>query len=132
MDPPAGADVIPSSYLYNKMGGELARPMSRVVVQGFYQADTGKDEAAHVASMESAHLLIAIAAQIVFGLKQADIKTAFLHARIPADEEPIYVFLRKGSSVLRNKRSRCGDSSYGSTVCASPRRAGIAPSTTSW
>ena len=46
--------------------------------------------------MESVHLLIAIAAQHGLVLKQADIKTAFLHARTPADAAPIYVIPPKG------------------------------------
>ena len=46
------------------------------MVQGFYEADTEADKAAPVASMESVHLLIAIAAQ---------------HGRTPADAAPIYV-----------------------------------------
>ena len=49
-----------------------------------------------MASMESVHLLIAIAAQHGLVLKQADIKTAFLHARTPADAAPIYVIPPKG------------------------------------
>ena len=66
------------------------------MVQGFYEADTRADKAARVASMESVHLLIAIAAQHGLVLKQADIKTAFLHARTPADAAPIYVIPPKG------------------------------------
>ena len=70
------------------------------MVQGFYEADTGADKAAPVASMESVHLLIAIAAQHGLVLKQAVIKTAFLHARTPADGAPIYVIPPKGVDCL--------------------------------
>ena len=38
------------------------RQKSRVVVQGFHEADTGADLVAPVASQESVHLLIANAA----------------------------------------------------------------------
>ncbi|CAB1110066.1 unnamed protein product [Ectocarpus sp. CCAP 1310/34] len=100
VEPPTSAQdqPIPSRYLYKRKykNGELARLKSRVVVQGFHQADTGEDKAAPVASMESVHLLIAIAAKNGFGLKQADIKTAFLHARVPANAKPIYVIPPKG------------------------------------
>ena len=44
----------------------------------------------------SVHLLIAIAAQHGLVLKQADIETAFLHARTPADAAPTYVIPPKG------------------------------------
>ena len=68
-----------------------ARLKIRVVVQGFHEPETGADKTAPVASMESVHLLVALAAQHAFVLKQADIKTAFLHARIPehADSTPV-------------------------------------------
>ena len=46
--------------------------------------------------MESVHLLVAQAAQHAFALKQADIKTAFLHARIPEHADPIYVVPPQG------------------------------------
>ena len=72
------------------------RLKSRIVVQGFRQTDTGEDKAAPVASMESVHLLIAMAAKHGFVLKQADVKTAFLHARIPEHADPIYVVPPKG------------------------------------
>ncbi len=100
VDPPTSAQdqPIPSRYLYKRKynNGKLARLKSRIVVQGFHQADTGEDKAAPVASMDSVHLLIAIAAKNSFGLKQADIKTAFLHARVPANAKPIYVIPPKG------------------------------------
>ena len=102
------------------------RPKSRVVVQGFYGADTGADKAAPVASMGSVHLLIAIAAQHSLVLKQADIKTAFLHTRTPADAAPIYVIPPKVSSVRRNRLDMSGTSRRGFTVCVSPRRDGMA------
>ena len=82
-------------WKYNQDGIPI-RPKSRVVVQGFYEADTGADKAAPVASMESAHLLLAIVTQHGLVLKQADIKTAFLHTRTPADAAPIYVIPLKG------------------------------------
>ena len=99
VDPPDGVDPILTKFIhkweYNQDGINI-RPKSRVVVNWFYEADTGADKAAPVASMEVAHQLIAIAAQHGLVLKQADIKTAFLHARPPADVAPMYVIPRKG------------------------------------
>ncbi|CAB1113561.1 unnamed protein product [Ectocarpus sp. CCAP 1310/34] len=96
---PADGDILPSRYLYKRKyaaDGELARLKSRIVVQGFHQEDTGEDKASSVATLEAVHLVVAVAAQNGFVLKQADIKTAFLHARIPANADPIYVCPPKG------------------------------------
>ena len=97
--PPEGVNPIPTKFIhkwkYNQHGIPI-HPKSRVVVQEFYEADTGANKAALVASMKSVHLLIAIAAQHGLVLKQADIKTEFLHARTPADATPIYVIPPKG------------------------------------
>ncbi|CAB1113759.1 unnamed protein product [Ectocarpus sp. CCAP 1310/34] len=97
--PPADGDILPSRYLYKRKyaaDGELARLKSRIVVQGFHQEDTGEDKASSVATLEAVHLVVAVAAQNGFVLKQANIKTAFLHARIPANADPIYVCPPKG------------------------------------
>ena len=80
-----------------------------MVVQGFHEADTGADKAAPVASsLESVHLLITHAAKYGFILKQVDIKTAFLHARIPPSEKEVYLIPPKGfeCTVLENKLNR--------------------------
>lgn len=82
-------------WKYNQ-DGVAVRAKTRVVVQGFHEADTGVDKAAPVASMESVHLVLAVAAYNHLVLKPADIKTAFLHARIPEDAEPTYVIPPKG------------------------------------
>ncbi|CAB1105053.1 unnamed protein product [Ectocarpus sp. CCAP 1310/34] len=81
---------------HRRENGELARLKIRIVVQGFHQEDTGEDKASSVATLEAVHLVVAVAAQNGFVLKQADIKTAFLHARIPANADPIYVCPPKG------------------------------------
>ena len=67
------------------------RQKSRVVVQGFHEADTGADKAAPVAFQESVHLLIANAATNGPTLGQVDIKTAFLRARMERDDPDVYV-----------------------------------------
>ncbi|CAB1108204.1 unnamed protein product [Ectocarpus sp. CCAP 1310/34] len=99
VDPPEGVPLIPSKFIhkwkYNQDGVPIRRK-SRVAVQGFHEADTGADKAAPVASMEPVHLVIAMAAHQGLVLKQADIKTAFLHARIPEEVEPIYMIRPKG------------------------------------
>ena len=82
-------------WKYNQDGIPI-RPKSRVVVQGFYEADTGADKAAPVASMESVHLLVSWAAQNGLVLKQADTKMAFLYARIPASADLTYVIPPRG------------------------------------
>ena len=52
-------------------------------MQGFHKADTGEEKAAPVASQSSVPLLVAHAAKHGLLLRQADIRTAFLHARVP-------------------------------------------------
>lgn len=99
VDPPEGEQLIPSKFMYKwkyNQDAEPIRPKSRIVVQGFHEADTGADKAAPVASMESVHLVVATAANNGYVLKQADIKTAYLNARIPDNAKPIYVVPPKG------------------------------------
>ena len=94
VDPPQGIQAIPSRFLYRrkyKQFGKPCRQKSRVVVQGFHQADTGADKWAPVVSQEFVHLLIANAAKNGLILRQVDIKTAFLQARIERDDPDIYV-----------------------------------------
>ncbi|CAB1100998.1 unnamed protein product [Ectocarpus sp. CCAP 1310/34] len=69
---------------------------TRVVVQGFHEADTGMDKAAPVASMESVHLVVSHVAYYGLVLKQAGIKTAFLISRIPEGAKPVYVIPPEG------------------------------------
>ncbi|CAB1121517.1 unnamed protein product [Ectocarpus sp. CCAP 1310/34] len=99
VDPPKNSEPIPSRFhfvwKYNQ-DGVAVRAKTRVMVQGFYEADTGADKAAPVASMESVHMVLAVAAHNHLVLKQADIRTALLHARIPEDAEPTYVISPKG------------------------------------
>ena len=72
------------------------RPKSRVVVQGFHEADTGADKAAPVASVESVHLVVSNAAGFGQALRQADMKTAFLNSMMSKNDKPIYVIPPKG------------------------------------
>ena len=76
--------------MYNQ-DGVTFRQNSRVVVQGFHEADTGADKAAPVASQESFYLLVAHAAKHGFLFRQAHIRTAFLHARVPPTAKAVYV-----------------------------------------
>ena len=93
VDLPEGAQALPAKYLFKvkyNQDREPVRLKSRIVVQGFHQADAGEDKAAPVEeSMETVHPLVANAAQNGFVLKQADIITAFLHARVPKNAKPI-------------------------------------------
>ena len=125
VDTPEVVNPIPTKFVHKwkyNLDGIPIRPKNRVVVQGFYEDDTGADKAATVASMESVDLLIAIAAQHGLILKQAGITTTLLYARTPADAAPVYVIHPKGSSVRRNDLDRSGSSRRGFTVCVSPRR----------
>lgn len=123
MNPPADAGAILSKYVYkmkHNQNGELARRKSHIVVKGFRQADAGEDEAAPSALLEPVHLLIAIVAQNGFGLKQAAIKTAFLHAGTPMDAGPI-------SFVLRKKRVFSGSSAQVVAAQGAALRAALSP-----
>ena len=99
VDPPQGIQAIPSRFLYRwkyNQDGKPCRQKSRVVVQGFHEADTGADKAATVASQESVHLLIDNAANNGLILRQVDVKTAFLQARMERDDPDVYVIPSKG------------------------------------
>ncbi|CAB1121335.1 unnamed protein product [Ectocarpus sp. CCAP 1310/34] len=96
---PEGKQLIPSKLLFRWTFNQdiiPVRPKTRVVVQGFHEADTGVDKAAPVASMESVHLVVSHAAYYGLVLKQADIKTAFLNSRMPEGAKPVYVIPTKG------------------------------------
>ena len=84
-----------NKWKYNQDGIPI-RPKSRVVVQIIFEADREADKAAAVARMESVHPLIAIAAQHGLVLEEADIKTALLLSRTPADAALVYVMPPKG------------------------------------
>ena len=72
------------------------RQKSRVVMQGFHEADTGADKSAPGASQESVHFLIANPANKNLILRQVDITTAFLQARVERDDPDVYVIPPKG------------------------------------
>ena len=129
VDPPEGVNPIPTKLIYKwtyNQDGLPIRPKSRVVVQGFYEADTGANKAAPVAFMESVHPLIAFAVQHGLILKQADIKTAFLHARTPADAAPIYVIPPNGFECSSEQARQVWLLKAWLTVFVSPRRDGMA------
>ena len=94
VDPPDDAQLLPSRFLnkwkYNQ-DGVAFRQKSRVVVQGYHEADAGADKAAPVASQESVHLLASHAAKHGLLLRQADVRTAFLYARVPPTAKAVYV-----------------------------------------
>eukprot|EP00903_Cladosiphon_okamuranus_P021851 g20088.t1 len=97
--PPDDAQLLPTRFHYRwKYNQENVpvRPKSRVVVQGFHEADTGADKAAPVAAMESVHLMLSHAANFDQALRQADMKTAFLNSRMSKNDKPIYVIPPKG------------------------------------
>ena len=60
-----------------------------MVVQDFHEAYTGFDKAAPVAPQESIHLLIANAVNSGLILRQVDIKTAFVQARMERDDPDV-------------------------------------------
>ncbi|CAB1111421.1 unnamed protein product [Ectocarpus sp. CCAP 1310/34] len=101
VDPPRDAQIIPSKYIYKwkyNETGIAVRRKSRIVVQGFHEAETGTDNAAPVASLQAVHLIVAHAAKNELILRQADIKTAFLHARMEPGSKPVYVIPPEGFS----------------------------------
>ena len=85
------------------------RLKSRVVVQGFHEPETGADKAAPVASMESVHLLVALAAQHAFVLKQADIKKRHFYMYVyPSMQTPSTSYRHRGSNAPPHKLDRFG------------------------
>ena len=104
--PPDDAQLVPSTFLFKwkyNQDGVAFRQKTRVVVHGFQEADTGADKATPVASLESVRLLIAHAAKYGFILKQVDIKTGFLHARIPPSEKAVYVIPPKDFECIEEQ-----------------------------
>ena len=99
VDPPQGIQAIPSRLLYRwkyNQDGKSCRQKSRVVAQGFHEAETGADKAAPIASQESVNLLIANAPNNGLILRQVEIKTAFLQARMERDDRDVCVIPPKG------------------------------------
>ena len=64
-------------------------------MQGFHEAKNGTDKAAPVASQESVHLLVAHATKHRLHLRQGDIRTPLLYARVPSTAKVAYVILTK-------------------------------------
>lgn len=84
--PPEGAQRLPFKFHHGRkcnQDGVPVRPKSRVMVQGFHEADSGADKAAPVASTESVHLFVPHAPRKSLVLRQADINTAHLQSRMP-------------------------------------------------
>ncbi|CAB1119473.1 unnamed protein product [Ectocarpus sp. CCAP 1310/34] len=69
-------------------------------VQGFHEAETGTDNAAPVASLQAVHLIVAHAAKNGLVLRQADIRTAFLHARMEPGSKPVFLL---GMEINRDR-----------------------------
>ena len=92
-------------------------------MQGFHEADTGADKAAPVASQESVHLLVAHVAKHGLFLRQADIRTVFLHARVLPTAKAVYVIPPKGFECGSEQAKQYGDFRRGFMVLRlSPRR----------
>ena len=75
--------------------GEFVKHKARLVVKGYRQRyEIDYDEVfAHVAHLESIHILIALAAQECWSLHHLDVKSAFLNSEI---KEEIYVSQPEG------------------------------------
>ena len=82
------------------------RQKSRVVVQGFHDADTRADKAAPAASQESVHLLIANAGNNGLILRKVDTKTAFLQTRMKRDDPEVFVIPPKGSECQEEQKNQ--------------------------
>ena len=121
-DPHDDAQLLPSRFLhkwkYNQDGVAFGQK-SRVVVQGFHEADTRADKAAPVAPQESVHLLVSHAAKHGLLLRQAAISGRHSCApEFPRRRRLSTSYHRKVSSLLQNKQSRCGDLRRGFMLCA--------------
>ena len=106
---PEGAQLLPAKFHFRWKYNEedvSVRPKSRVVVEGFHEADTGADKAAPMAIMESVHLVLSHSAYNRGPLRQADIKTAFLHSRMDEDAKPIYVIPPKGFACTTQEQAK--------------------------
>ena len=69
-------------------------------MQGSREADTGGDKEAPVASQEPVNLLVAHADRHGLLLRQADIRTPPLHARVSPTANAVYVIPPKVSNAL--------------------------------
>ena len=77
----------------------------RVVEHGSHETDTGEDKAAPVASQEAVHLLFAHVATRALLLRQADVRTTFLHARNTSPAKAACVILQKCSSLRQTSKA---------------------------
>ncbi|CAM9303181.1 unnamed protein product, partial [Sphacelaria rigidula] len=101
VDPPEDTYVkpIPSKFILRWKDDKEEEPIrqkSRIVVQGFFEVDTGREKTAPVAHLESVRLVIALAARDNLPLYQLDVKTAFLQARMGPDDPEVYLIPPQG------------------------------------
>ena len=75
-------------------------------MQGFHEADTGAHKTAPVASQESVHLLIANAANNGLILRQVDVKTAFLQARMQRVDPDVNVIPLKEFKCAKKQKDQ--------------------------
>ncbi|MDR3547936.1 MAG: reverse transcriptase domain-containing protein [Candidatus Pacebacteria bacterium] len=100
-DVPRGNKPMPTKLvLKRKLGvnGEVSRHKARMVVQGFHQEPhkhfDPENLYAPTLHATSLRVLLSIATQLKYKLRQIDVKTAFLNAPV---KEEIYITLPKGS-----------------------------------
>lgn len=102
---PSGAEVLPSGIILRikrDSHGDVAKYKARLVVRGNLQSNETDYAAlyAPVACIELVRLLLAVSVVKSFVVDQLDVKSAFLHADLPATDN-IWVKLPKISGISR-------------------------------
>lgn len=102
-DAPKGVYVLPSGIVLRvkrDSQGHVAKYKARLVVRGNFQAD-GNDYAelyAPVACIELVRLMFAVSVSKGWSIEQMDVKSAFLHAKLP-DTDDVWIRLPKVPGV---------------------------------
>jgi Reverse transcriptase (RNA-dependent DNA polymerase) len=123
---PIGKKVIKSKticHIKRDENGHISKLKTRIVAKGFTQTagEDYHDTFSPVARLESLRLILAIAAQLDWELRQLDVKTAFLHAEL---DEEIYMDNLKGV-LLKTMRTTYANYEKAYTASNRPDDSGI-------
>lgn len=115
VDPPANRKILGNRWVYKTKydaSGNIRKRRARLVIQGFEQKEgiDYQETFSPVVRFDTIRTLISIAASESLEIKQFDVKTAFLHAKV---DEEIYMRQPKGFEDGSNKVCKLQKSIYG-------------------